>query len=150
MIGAALDQEWIESDPAHRLKYRPPPTKGWRSWTPGERRAFEEWWPVGSTPRLCYALALWLDRSRSFASRYIRQKLGIIHSPRRNGSHGPRQQPLDTRGEVAPFSSRQTLLAHSRKWPASRLSPDKTGRRLIGCAPLYRGPLYRGKARLRG
>ena len=33
MIGAALDEEWIKSDPAHRLKYRPPPTHGWRAWT---------------------------------------------------------------------------------------------------------------------
>ena len=64
MIGAALDQEWIESDPAHRLKYRPPPTKGWRAWTWGEMKAFEERWPIGSTPRLCYALALWLRPRR--------------------------------------------------------------------------------------
>jgi integrase len=64
MIGAALDQEWIESDPAHRLKYRPPPTKGWRAWTWGEMKAFEERWPIGSTPRLCYGLALWLGPRR--------------------------------------------------------------------------------------
>ena len=64
MIGAALDQEWIDSDPAHRLKYRPPPTKGWRAWTWSEMKAFEERWPIGSTPRLCYALALWLGPRR--------------------------------------------------------------------------------------
>ena len=64
MIGAALDEEWIESDPAHRLRYRPPPTKGWRAWTDAERAKFEERWPIGSTPRLCYALALWLGPRR--------------------------------------------------------------------------------------
>ena len=33
MIGAALDEEWIESDPAYRLKYRPPPTQSYaRKW----------------------------------------------------------------------------------------------------------------------
>ena len=64
MIGAALDQEWIESDPAHRLKYRPPPTKGWRAWTWGEMKAFEDRWPIASTPRLCYGLALWLGPRR--------------------------------------------------------------------------------------
>ena len=53
MIGTALDEEWIESDPSHRLKYRPPPTKGWRAWTDAERAKFEERWPIGSTPRLC-------------------------------------------------------------------------------------------------
>ena len=64
MIGAALDEEWIESDPAHRLKYRPPPTHGWRAWTWPEMKAFEDRWPIGSTPRLCYALTLWLGPRR--------------------------------------------------------------------------------------
>lgn len=63
-LAAALDEEWIESDPVHRLKYRPAPTKGWRAWTPDERKAIEERWPIGSTPRLCYALALWLGPRR--------------------------------------------------------------------------------------
>ena len=62
MLGAALDEEWIESDPSHRLKYRPPTTNGWRAWTDAEREAFEARWPVSSTPRLCYAIALWLGR----------------------------------------------------------------------------------------
>jgi len=64
MIGAALDEEWIDTDPSYKLKYRPPPTKGWRAWTWEEREAFEKRWPVGSTPRLCYALALWLGPRR--------------------------------------------------------------------------------------
>ena len=64
MIAAALDEESIESDAAHRLKYRPPPTTGWRGWTDAERSKFEQRWPIGSTPRLCYGLALWLGPRR--------------------------------------------------------------------------------------
>ncbi len=64
MIGAALDEEWIEADPSYKLKYRPAPTKGWRAWTWAEMKAFETRWPVGTNPRLCYALALWLGPRR--------------------------------------------------------------------------------------
>lgn len=64
MILAGLDEEWIESDPTYRLKYRPA-TKGWRAWTDDERALFEKRWPLGTTPRLAYALALWLGNRRS-------------------------------------------------------------------------------------
>lgn len=64
MILAGLDEEWIESDPTYRLKYRPE-TKGWRAWTDDERAAFEKRWPLGTTPRLTYVLALWLGNRRS-------------------------------------------------------------------------------------
>lgn len=64
MILAGLDEEWIESDPTYRLKYRPE-TKGWRAWTDAEREQFEKRWPIGTTPRLVYVLALWLGNRRS-------------------------------------------------------------------------------------
>lgn len=64
MIEQALDEEWIEADPTYGISYRPP-MKGWRSWTDQERAAFERHWPIGTTPRLCYALALWLGPRRS-------------------------------------------------------------------------------------
>lgn len=63
MIDAALDQEWITTDPAHRLKHRPA-YKGWRAWTADERALFESYWKVGTTPRLVYSLALWLGDRR--------------------------------------------------------------------------------------
>ncbi len=64
MILAGLDEEWIETDPSYRLKYRPA-TKGWRAWSDDERAAFEARWPIGTTPRLAYTLALWLGNRRS-------------------------------------------------------------------------------------
>src|SRR5262249_25404434 len=57
LIGVALDEEWIKIDPTYRLKYQPE-YLGWRAWTAEERSAFEKRWPIGSTPRLVYTLAL--------------------------------------------------------------------------------------------
>ncbi|MCA0318179.1 MAG: tyrosine-type recombinase/integrase [Proteobacteria bacterium] len=63
MIVVALDEEWIESDPSHKVSWRPE-YKGWRAWTWAELQAYEARWPVGSTPRLVYALALWQGHRR--------------------------------------------------------------------------------------
>ncbi len=63
MIGEALDQDWIEHDPTHRLKWRPA-YGGWRAWTLEERRQFEARWPYGTMPRAAYALALWAGNRR--------------------------------------------------------------------------------------
>lgn len=64
MILVALDEEWIETDPSYRLNYRPK-LNGWRAWTDDERKKFETRWPIGTTPRLVYTLALWLGNRRS-------------------------------------------------------------------------------------
>jgi integrase len=64
LITVALDEEWIEVDPTHRLTYRPE-FGGWRAWTMEERRLFEKRWPVGTTPRLAYALALYLGHRKA-------------------------------------------------------------------------------------
>ncbi|MFC3076350.1 tyrosine-type recombinase/integrase [Shinella pollutisoli] len=64
MLHVALDEEWIEVDPTYKLAYRPE-YKGWRAWTEAEREAFEARWAIGTTPRTCYALALWLGNRRS-------------------------------------------------------------------------------------
>jgi len=68
MIAIALDEEWIEIDPTWQLNYRPE-YKGWRAWTDGEREKYEAKWPIGSTPRTAYALALWLGNRRSDVAR---------------------------------------------------------------------------------
>jgi len=60
----ALDQEWIEADPTYRIKFRPP-YKGWKAWSDKARASFEQRWPIGTTPRLAYALALYLGHRRS-------------------------------------------------------------------------------------
>ncbi|PTM54862.1 tyrosine-type recombinase/integrase [Phreatobacter oligotrophus] len=68
MIVAAMDEEWIEHDPTHKISWRPE-YKGWRAWTDAERQAFERHWPVGTTPRLVYALAIWQGHRRSDIAR---------------------------------------------------------------------------------
>lgn len=64
LIGVAMDEEWIEVDPTHRLTYRPA-FGGWRAWTADERAKFERRWPIGTTPRLAYSLALYLGHRRA-------------------------------------------------------------------------------------
>lgn len=64
MLRVALDEEWIEFDPSHQLSFRPE-YKGWRAWSQSEREQFEARWPVGTTPRTAYGLALWLGNRRS-------------------------------------------------------------------------------------
>lgn len=68
MIYVALDEEWIEADPTWKMNYRPE-YKGWRAWTIEEREMFEARWPLGSTPRTAYGLALWLGNRRSDVAR---------------------------------------------------------------------------------
>ncbi len=64
LAGVALDQEWIEYDPTYRVKFRPA-YGGWKAWPDQSRAAFEARWPIGSTPRLVYALALYFGHRRS-------------------------------------------------------------------------------------
>lgn len=64
MILAAMDEEWIEVDPTHRIKYRPT-IKGHRAWTDYERNKFESHWPLGTLPRTIYACALYSGQRRS-------------------------------------------------------------------------------------
>lgn len=59
----ALDLEWIDTDPTYRLKYRPK-LGGHRAWTDAEMAAFERRWPLGTTERLGYALALYTGQRR--------------------------------------------------------------------------------------
>ncbi|OOG73846.1 integrase [Sinorhizobium sp. A49] len=68
MVYVALDEEWIEADPTWKMNYRPE-YKGWRAWTDEERETFEARWPLGSTPRTAYGLALWLGNRRSDVAR---------------------------------------------------------------------------------
>lgn len=64
MIYAALDEEWIEVDPTYKVKWRPQ-YEGWKAWSPDALKTFEKRWEIGTTPRLVYALALWLGNRRS-------------------------------------------------------------------------------------
>lgn len=79
MLHVALDEEWIEVDPTYKLAFRPE-YKGWRAWTETEREAFEIRWPVGTTPRTCYALALWLGNRRSDVAKVTWEMLDFRNS----------------------------------------------------------------------
>lgn len=63
MITAAMDEEWIDVDPSYKLNWRPEYV-GWKAWTDEAMSKFEKKWPIGSTPRLVYSLALWLGNRR--------------------------------------------------------------------------------------
>lgn len=63
MITAALDEEWIEVDPSYKLKWHPEYI-GWKAWSNEALVKYEARWPIGSTPRLTFALALWLGNRR--------------------------------------------------------------------------------------
>jgi integrase len=69
MILVALDEEWIETDPTHRIKYRPE-TNGWRAWTDEERAKYEACWPLGTLPRTAYACALYAGARRGDIARF--------------------------------------------------------------------------------
>jgi hypothetical protein len=64
LTGVALDQGWIDYDPCYRVKFRPP-YRGWKAWPAEARAQFEAHWPVGSTPLLVYALALYFGHRRA-------------------------------------------------------------------------------------
>jgi integrase len=64
MVTAALDEEWIEVDPTHKIQWSPSYSE-WRAWTDDELDAFERHWPVGTTARAVYAIAFWLGDRRS-------------------------------------------------------------------------------------
>ncbi|WP_062235790.1 tyrosine-type recombinase/integrase [Aureimonas sp. N4] len=68
MMTVALDEEWIDFDPTLAMKWRPE-YKGRRAWTDEEMEKFEKRWPIGSNPRLVYAIALWLGNRRSDVTR---------------------------------------------------------------------------------
>lgn len=68
LVGVGLDQEWIENDPTYRLRYRPA-YKGWKAWPDEMLDRFEERWPIGSTPRLVYSIALYFGHRRSDVTR---------------------------------------------------------------------------------
>lgn len=69
MILVALDEEWIETDPTHRIKYRPE-TKGHRAWTDDERAKYEAHWPLGTLARTAYACVLYGGPRRSDVARF--------------------------------------------------------------------------------
>jgi len=89
MILVALDEEWIEVDPTHRIKYRPE-TKGHRAWTDAERAAYEARWPLGTLARTAYACVLYGGPRRSDVARFKWADFAGDHFPhtqQKTGKH---------------------------------------------------------------
>lgn len=80
MIAVALDEEWIEVDPSYKMNWRPEYV-GWKAWTDDAMAKFETRWPVGTTPRLVYSLALWLGNRRGDVAglRWDQRCTKIVH-----------------------------------------------------------------------
>ncbi len=80
MITVALDEEWIEVDPSYKLNWRPEYV-GWKAWTDEAMAKFENRWPIGTTPRLVYSLALWLGNRRGDVAglRWDQRCAKIVH-----------------------------------------------------------------------
>jgi hypothetical protein len=53
-----------KNDPTYRIKYRPK-YGGWKAWPDEMLDKFEAHWPIGTTPRLVYSLALYFGHRRS-------------------------------------------------------------------------------------
>ena len=64
LIDYAIDEDWIEIDPTYRLKFNPK-SKPWRAWPVDELKLYQDFWPIGTTARTVYAIALWLGDRRS-------------------------------------------------------------------------------------
>jgi integrase len=63
LIYVGLRQDWIEIDPTASVEWRPA-YKGWKAWSPEAMEQFERRWPLGTSARTCYGLALWLGNRR--------------------------------------------------------------------------------------
>jgi integrase len=62
----AVKKELRTDDPTEGVKrIKPPPSDGWRTWTDDEIAQYEAYWPIGSMPRLAFALALYTGQRRS-------------------------------------------------------------------------------------
>lgn len=135
MLNVAIDEEWIEIDPTYKLAYRPE-YKGWRAWTEAEREAYEARHPIGTTPRTCYALALWLGNRRSdvatFSWEMFDWRRGVVHFAQGKGGKflalpitpmlRDALSPLDRQGDAVlltaygkPFSAK-SLTNSMAKW----------------------------------
>jgi integrase len=63
LLHFAIDNDWRKDDPTIRIKKF---AKGeFHTWTEEEIAQFEARWPIGSTPRLAFALLLYTGQRRS-------------------------------------------------------------------------------------
>src|SRR5262245_11286332 len=65
LLEFCVEQNWLEDNPAHRVKLKPTRSKGFHSWSEDELRQYEDRWPIGSVERLAFALLLWTAQRRT-------------------------------------------------------------------------------------
>jgi hypothetical protein len=63
VLNFAVEEEWIEANPAARMKLRK--VGEWRDWTDEECAAFEKRWAPGTMERRAYALALYTGQRKT-------------------------------------------------------------------------------------
>ena len=71
----ALKRGWVRSDPTRDIKQRAVKGDGFHTWTDGEIAQFEAYHPIGSKPRLAFALLLYTTQRRSDVVRMGRQHI---------------------------------------------------------------------------
>lgn len=111
MILVAMDEEWIETDPTHRLKYHPG-FDGYRAWTDEERAKYEARWPLGTLARTAYACGLYTGQRRGDVARLKWTDLASDSFPLVQEKTGKRlvlpilpalREALDAAPRVGPF-----------------------------------------------
>ena len=73
MMRFAVDDGWIEHDPAQEVRKIRAHSDGFHNWTEEEIETFESHWPIGSRTRLAFALLLYTAKRRSDVVRMGRQ-----------------------------------------------------------------------------
>jgi integrase len=71
----AVKRKWLRTDPTANIKLRPIKGDGFHTWTDDEIAQFEAHHPIGSKPRLAFALLLYTTQRRSDVVRMGRQHL---------------------------------------------------------------------------
>ena len=76
----AVKRGWLRADPTRDIKQRSVKGDGFHTWTDDEITQFETYHPVGSKPRLAFALLLYTAQRRSDVVRMGRQHIrdGVI------------------------------------------------------------------------
>ena len=65
LMALAVDEEWRKDDPTQGVKGFSRKTDGFHTWTEDDIEKFEKHWPIGSKPRLAFALMLYTAQRRS-------------------------------------------------------------------------------------
>ena len=83
MFKWAVENDYMEANPARAVSYIETKAGGYRTWTPDEVAQFEARWPIGTRQRLAFAFLRYLGVRRSDVVRLGRRdtkRLASFHS----------------------------------------------------------------------